>query len=67
MKKKNNTVKRYVVSSIISFLTGFLTVLSIQITDLSVDTLTSGVILGIMFASLRGGIKALSEFLPTLK
>ena len=66
-KKTKKEIKRYAVSSIISFLTGFLTVVSIQIADLTPETVTSAAILGIMIAALRGGIKALVEFLPTIK
>jgi len=62
-----STVKRYLISSFDSFLTGFLIGIvpalnAITINDLSWGTLKAAG-LGLVFAGLRGGWKALREYI----
>jgi hypothetical protein len=55
------TVKRYVVSSIITFLSAFGLVLLADIDAISVDSFTDGTIAGLFFVGARAGVKALLE------
>jgi hypothetical protein len=65
MKKQNN-VKRYLVSSLITFIATFLSVFAAQMGDWSAETVTSGIIIGAMLVGARAGVKVLAESLPTL-
>ena len=63
----NQTLKRYIASSVVTFLTGFLgaVLMSLQTLTLS-ELLEAGALIGILSVALRAGIKALVEFLPVL-
>jgi len=55
----NPVLKRYLISSLITFVSTFLIVFS---TEFSVETMTGGAILGIAVVAGRAAIKALVEF-----
>lgn len=58
----NPTLKRYLVSSLVTFLTAFCVVLVAQIDNLSLETFKDGSWLGVIFLCGRAGIKAVAEF-----
>lgn len=59
----NETLKRYLISSVITFVSAagifFLS-------NLSVESIDNAALMGLVFAAVRVGLKALFEFLPTL-
>lgn len=56
-------IKNYAVSSLITFLTGFLAVIAMHVDTLSLETLRGGALLGIVGAGVRAGVKACIEYL----
>ena len=60
----NPTLKRYLISSLITFLSTFLLVLG---TELSVDAIDTSAIVALALTAVRAGIKAVGENLPRLK
>lgn len=62
----NQTLKKYLISSLITFLAGFAVVILAEIDSLTLESLKDGSIAGLIFAGLRAGIKAVIElFLAT--
>jgi len=59
----NKTVKRYLISSGVTFVTGFLVAIVPLLEDLSPELFTASVVIGIILAGARAGIKAVSEYL----
>jgi hypothetical protein len=59
--KTSDTTVRYVISTIITFLAGFLVVVTPEIQSLSVDALQDGALTGIFLAGARAGVKAVAE------
>ena len=59
----NDTYKRYIVSSLITFLTGFMIAIVPLMETLTPENFGKSAIVGIVFAGVRAGIKALSEWL----
>ena len=57
----NETLKRYFISSVITFLSGFLLVLYMQIDNITMESLTDGTVIGIMFTAARVGLKGVIE------
>ena len=57
----NPKVREWVISSFLSFLTGFSTVVGISVKELSVETFSVASLLGIVFAGIRAGWKLLLE------
>jgi len=57
----NKDVKRWIISSIVTFLGGFSAVLILNIDTITLSTLTDGSLAGIIFVAFRGGFKALLE------
>lgn len=65
MKKKSllsPKSKRYIISSIITFGTAFLTVILANIDHVTVSSLSDGVFAGVVFTAVRAGAKALIEY-----
>jgi hypothetical protein len=58
----NETVKRYIISSVVSFLSGFGIVLLNNIDNIDLEAIKSGAIVGVLFLAVRGGVKAILEF-----
>jgi len=58
----NKTIKRYIVSSLITFFTAFATVLLASIDSITIESIKDGAIIGIVFTALRAGTKALLEY-----
>lgn len=57
-----NTYKRYFVSSLITFATGFILALSSVFNTITPENIGWSVVSGVFLAGLRGGIKALAEW-----
>lgn len=62
METKKEKFKRYAISSGISFVTGFALYI-VSDPSFNVDTLSTGAILGAVFAAFRAGAKAVVEYL----
>lgn len=56
-----NNLKRYLISSLVTFATGFAMVFVSQIDNISMASLTDGSIVGLLFVAVRAGIKGLLE------
>lgn len=56
------STKKYIVSSIVTFISAFSLAILPTIDSLSVDNLTDGVIVSVIFVGIRAGIKALIEW-----
>lgn len=67
MNIPNNTIKRYVISSTITFLTVFLTMLASNIGTLDVSNITSAGVIGIVMVAARAGLKSVVEKLSTME
>ena len=59
MDKKN--IKRWIISSSLSFLTGFAIVFVNQIDSLTLDSFKDGTLIGLLFLSVRAGLKGILE------
>lgn len=57
----NKTVKKYLISSLITFITAFAIAILPHIDGLTLDTITNGSLVGLLFAGVRAGIKAILE------
>ena len=57
----NPNVKRWLISSGISFATGFAMVLLTSIDSLGIESFRDGSLLGLLFVAARAGIKAVVE------
>ena len=53
--------KRHLISAGLTFVTGFLIVLTSEVSTLEVDDVSTGVIVGVILAGIRGGLKVLLE------
>ena len=57
------TTKKYVVSSLVTFIAAFAIAIYPMLNNLTLDNMTDGVIVAVIFAGVRAGIKALIEFM----
>ena len=57
----SKNTKRYLISSLITFLTGFCIVLVAQMDSITLQTIKDGSIVSVLFVAVRTGIKALME------
>ena len=57
----NKTTKKYVISSLLTFATGFALVILPVIDSITLESVQSGAIVGVLFVALRAGFKALLE------
>ena len=62
----NETLKRYLVSSVVTFLAAFLLVVLTFLQNFDVSTFNYAVLSGVLTAGLRAGVKALVEYLIPL-
>lgn len=60
--KLSNVQKKWLVSSLVTFVTGFSVVLLSEIDTITLDSFKDGAFLGVIFASLRAGVKAVLEY-----
>lgn len=60
MTEISNT-KRYIISTGITFITGFVIMVTPYLTNLTVEDVINGAAIGILFAGVRAGIKAVAE------
>lgn len=58
---KQNT-KRWIISTIVTFLGGFLPVILMELDSITLETIQNGAIWGIIFIASRQGIKAILEY-----
>lgn len=56
-----SNAKRWALSTLVTFLTGFCMVFIAQIDDLSMNSFTDGTFVGVVFVAARSGIKAVIE------
>ena len=54
-------MKRWLLSSVVTFLAGFAAVFVPQLNDIHVETFQSGAIVGLLMTAVRAGFKALLE------
>ena len=59
----NPTFKRHLISAIVTFVAAFAIVVVPDIDTVSVDNLTDGTLVGLIFVGVRAGLKALLEML----
>lgn len=59
----NAKTKKWLISSGVTFLTGFLVVITPMLDNINEQTLSWATVSGIVFAGLRGGIKYFTEYL----
>lgn len=65
MKKED--LKRYLISSLITFLSAFLMSMGLQIQDMSPEAITGSAIIGVLLTASRLGIKAVAELIVSKK
>ena len=58
----SDNTKRWLISSGVTFLTGFLIALVPQLDSITLETIKTGAYVGILFAALRAGVKAVAEW-----
>ena len=61
------TMKRYVISSLVTFLTGFSIVLLGEIDNITLESFKDGSIIGVAFACARAGVKAVLEYFINIR
>ena len=59
----NKTVRRYIVSSLITFVTvtGFSIVLATEIDNITIETIKNGSVVSVVFVCLSAGLKAVTR------
>lgn len=62
---KNNwpTIKRWLFSTLISFLAGFALVMYNEIDNITLSSFSDGVFVGVFFSAVRAGVKAVLELI----
>lgn len=55
-------MKRYIVSSVVTFVTGFALAIYPMLSDISLDNVSKATVVAFLFAGVRAGVKALIEF-----
>lgn len=58
-------VYHWVVSTVTTFLSGFIIVLGFEIDNINTQSIEAGALVGIFLAAVRGGVKALIQALST--
>ena len=61
MNFTKDTLKRYAISALVSFITGFAIVLVSQIDNITLTSFTDGTIMGVIFLAVRTGVKGVLE------
>jgi len=57
----SKTTKKYLTSSLLTFVTGFAIALAPVMDSITLESIENGAIVGVLFAALRAGLKALLE------
>lgn len=65
-QEKKETIKRWLISSSITFLAAFAATFATELKSISLEGLETSAIVGVVFTAVRAGVKALVEFLPLL-
>lgn len=60
---KAKTMKRYIISSTITFLTAFALYFVTVVDTVTIESFSNGALAGMLFVGARAGIKALLEYL----
>ena len=63
MKKLKQTTKRYLMSSLVTFVGAFSATLLLSIDSIQLSSFTDGAIVGVIFTAIRAGVKALLELI----
>jgi len=58
----SSTTKKWIISSIVTFLSAFALVIVSSIDNLTLETFTWGTVGSLLFVAVRAGIKAVMEF-----
>ncbi len=59
---KEDTVKRYLISSGVTFVSGFFLAVAPNISALSAENITWATVAGLVFVGIRAGVKLVLEF-----
>jgi hypothetical protein len=59
----NQNVKRYLISSAVTFLTGFCIAVAPMIDGITLEGIKTGALTGLAFAGIRAGLKAVIELI----
>jgi len=65
MTKLNKTTKKYVISSLVTFVSAFVMTVLPFIDTLKLEDVQTGAVISILFTGIRAGVKALLELLVT--
>lgn len=60
-----NTTKKWIISSVVTFITGFAIVFVAQIDTISLASFKDGALLGLLFTAIRAGVKGILELFLT--
>lgn len=63
----NQNLKKYIVSSIITFVTTFAIAVVPIIDSLTLENVKTGALLALVFTGVRAGVKAVFEYIASLK
>jgi hypothetical protein len=63
----SETTRRYLISTAITFASGFLVIVAPAIQSLTVDSVQDGVLMGLFIAGARAGVKAVAETFMIIK
>lgn len=55
------TIKRYVISTVVTFFAGFAIAVLPLLSDLTIESIQTGALVGVIFAGVRAGIKIVLE------
>lgn len=58
--------KRYLISSILTFLAGFLAVILSSLDNLTLESLSNGSLAGVVFVAVRAGLKVALEYVLSI-
>ena len=63
----SKNAKKYLISSLITFVTTFAIAVVPHIDSLTLESVKSGALLGVLFTGARAGVKAVFEYIAALK
>ena len=66
-KKQKETLKRYLISSTVTFSTGFCMIMVSEIDNITLESFKDGTVVGVLFTAVRFGIKGLLELVINRK
>lgn len=63
----NSKFKKYLISSLITFVTTFAIAVVPHIDSLTLESVKTGALLGVLFTGSRAGVKAVFEYIAAIK